>query len=409
MKQGGRILKKSSQIIALIIGTALILCACSESEQPDSQEVLNNTQDEISADAQTLLDLEKYSLQPREDSDDTPGFQWKEIAGSEQGYYYWNGLNTLMYYDISSGLSMPLCNRPDCSHAGKDCNAYFDVVLEDADNTFSDSWLQFVDGYLYIIGVDAKDYVSLYKISADGSTREKCMRLYRADFSSPSGNSSDMEFSSPEVCIHRGYAYWIDRKAAPLCIRRMKLGGKKDEIVYTEGGESANTYRLEGYGDFLFFQSGHFIDEGYHMEGGIYTYNIQNGEIQLVLDGAISAYMLEGNQIFYVTETGISVYDLTTGKSEPRVENGIVYQDMSVDERYLYSYDDETDKLTVYKHDGTVVAKIMEEGVSLCTFGDSRYLFASKTPEVDDDNISGVAILSVDDIESGNAKWTNLK
>ena len=40
-------------------------------------------------------------------------------------YAMWNGTTYLLYYfEKPSGISGPLCGKPECQHTDKDCNAY---------------------------------------------------------------------------------------------------------------------------------------------------------------------------------------------------------------------------------------------------------------------------------------------
>ena len=69
---------------------------------------------------------------------------------------YWMLDNWLLYSDHGSDTVIKLCGRPDCTHSGRDCNAYFRGC----------SNICYYDGYLYTFGDDG-----LYRINLDGSDR----------------------------------------------------------------------------------------------------------------------------------------------------------------------------------------------------------------------------------------------
>ena len=81
-----------------------------------------------------------------------------------------------IFYDSKSGLAMPLCGRPECSHKTEDCAAYYV-------STFGDLNYAFYNGELYWIG-DLKHnkntgekLLTVYACGPDGMNRRVAAKL----------------------------------------------------------------------------------------------------------------------------------------------------------------------------------------------------------------------------------------
>lgn len=358
---------------------------------------------------QEKLELEKDSLDYIAETDGQPFFRWTSMTKSEYGYYFWEGGNgRMLFRDTASGQTVPLCNRPDCDHDKEDCNAWFNTRVESGTH-YVKSFLQFYEGNLYVIGRDEEDYVNLYRVAEDGSSCEKYMELYKADLSADSVEGSEggtvTEFASPYVCIHRGYVYFIDHKESTPKLRRMKLGGDEVEIVYETTGVRPNLYRMEAYGNYVFFQAGNFTDDTcLDMDGGIFAYNIETGEVQLVKKDAISTYILRGSDIYYSVAGAIWRYSLTDQEDVQVVEYGEQYYDMYADEYYIYILDRDTDNVLTYDYDGSAIATISYEDFYSFYGGDGEYIFCEGTV----DGNGTLAALKTTDIGEGHIVWEPL-
>lgn len=98
------------------------------------------------------------------------------IQKTHGGYYVMS--NDFLYYvDEKSLNAVPLCNKSNCMHTqeDEDCNAYFETT----DSCYD---IQVYKNYVYILKNELsedKDGIfnnvsTLYKVSLDGSTRDKC-------------------------------------------------------------------------------------------------------------------------------------------------------------------------------------------------------------------------------------------
>ena len=51
------------------------------------------------------------------------------IAAAEDGYYYVTNEDFLVYFDINTGDTVPVCAKPDCMHDNDECNACLNTCL----------------------------------------------------------------------------------------------------------------------------------------------------------------------------------------------------------------------------------------------------------------------------------------
>ena len=112
-------------------------------------------------------------------------------AGStEDTFYYVLWQNKLIRYaDKATGISGPLCGKPECTHDNAGCNAY----LSDT------AWgLTNYDGRLYWVGTNGYRY--LYSSALDGTDRRVVRELDR--------EITGSSLSGSQVQFHRGYLYW---------------------------------------------------------------------------------------------------------------------------------------------------------------------------------------------------------
>ena len=381
------------QIIMVLMVVSFLLAGCTKDNQNKgtiNQNASITTEPIETSGEERKLDLANYSLDYKEGEDHQPFFFWSEITKSETGYYFW-GKGTyehmLMFFDSESGMTVPLCNLPNCKHTAEDydkCNAYFNEFESSPVTAGYDTrCLQYYNGNIYIIGVDSDAYVCMFRVAKDGSTREKSCRLFK--FEPETDSDGSVESYNASVCIHRGYLYFINNKEKELKLRRMKLDSKEEaDIIYETEGIRPNLYRMEGYGDYIFFQGGNFTDEACeNMDGGIYAYNIVSQEISLVKKDAISAYMIKDTDIYYSTADSVNKYNLLTQKDEIFVKTKKGYATVAADNNYIYVVGnqffggDEESIIRVYKPDKTEVGQIQppQEG-GQCYFGDDNYLFA---------------------------------
>lgn len=422
---------KKTKILSVVLLCGLSLIGCSDNDEnvttPTNQTQITTTNDtetestpEEASTAKSdttaatyneeLLDLNSYDVINDSSDEARTHYIGFDLAVSDNGYYI-SETQWITFMDKASGKYVPWCNRPDCTHEGEDCNAYFNG-LSQGDLSYNLSYLQFYDGSLYTMGQKTDGSVSLCKISEDGSVRENYMNLCKVEPTAVGGEGT--HYRTPEICIHRGYVYYIMPLEATPTLRRMKLGTEEVEELFKlpEGG--AMMYRMRPYGDFVFFQGGDFTEEGISgMTSGIYAYNVENGELKLVKDGAISTYDVSGSTLYYTNSEGVSAYDLASGKDSLFIKNSN-NPVFSVDDRYLYVENEDLSSeknnliVEVYDMSGKLVNEIQADKsighrIGQIHYGDGIYLFAEGMVDENTLHPKGARFYAkVDDIEAGD-------
>ena len=382
-----------------------------ETEQPNKEENKQETPMPV-----TKLDIENYSLDYKEKTDAQSFFSWSSIAKTEKGYYLWGGGNYacfLMFFDAKSQKTVPLCNLPNCTHSQTDntCNAFFSPGAE---NIMWDSGVWYYEDYVYTLGCDPEDYISIYRVKPDGSSREKYMRLYRAD-TTPSEDDGSKEYSIPDLIIHRGYVYYVDSKEKNPKLRRIKLGGTETEILYeTDGvfkteGDKASINYIEGYGDYILFQRNSVFRKEQRELAGLYAYNIQTGDIVFVSSSIERDYTIFENEIYYCKEKELRKFSIQTQKDEKIMDcpEGITAVSVDSDtitilstkDKRIHIYDKE---LNVLYEDKEYEKDEEDEEIGVMSFykGDENFLFASFYGEQ-----NRMRILDKSKLKDKTAKW----
>ena len=137
--------------------------------------------------------------------------------------------NRIIYIDTNTAKSATLCANPGCNHDGTDCNACFTSI----------EGIYYYDNSVYVIDVDTGEeaVISLYKVSRDGSTKEKVTDLFELEKESFS--------MSIQAVLHRGYIYialnWDEDDSSATQKRTQTLyriplsGGNKEKLCTIEG------------------------------------------------------------------------------------------------------------------------------------------------------------------------------
>ena len=127
------------------------------------------------------------------------------------------GNPVLMYTDRATGITPPLCGRPECTHDNTACNAYMGSQA---------SGLCVYDGKLYWLN----DGLTLTRMDPDGTGRETVTTVDRQTVKMDMGGDAT-------YVLHRGYVY---------------AGGMKETVIGSERKASFTVYAkpLDGGEDF---------------------------------------------------------------------------------------------------------------------------------------------------------------
>lgn len=384
-----------------IIAIMLLITGCSNYKNNELKDT-DSTETGITVDIEKVeeekLDLENYKLEYKSETDTSSYFKWNTLGLSQEGCYYFDS-NILKYIDFATKKSVYLCNQPDCDHlTEQNCNANY---RDYKGVWFQSNMLQYYNGYIYMLGnkvEDSTEHVMLYKVSKDGSSREEYMELFRTEQNISIGENGTTSISGipAKAIIHRGYVYYYIYNEETMKIRRIKLGDNKSEVIYSTSGERGTIYRLRAYGDYVFFQSGNFLDETLvDINAGIFAYNIHTGDVKLVKHDAVREYCVVGNKLYYYS----SGQELRMLSLDTQEDCKLLTTSSTIfaDDKYVYTFS-RGGMLEVYNHQGEKIVFINDSNIADCEFG-NRGILVSETKD------GRMAILYIDDLVDKNIKW----
>ena len=223
----------------------------------------------------------------------------------------------LYYFDKTTGISGPLCGKPECRHNDQDCNAYLTNG-----GVYS---LTSYDGRLYWI-ISWEGAGRLYSEAYDGTDRQVVRNL----------NDGIFEWPSEIAQLHRGYAYMTSRFGTIVDgeeqditrIVAYPLYSEEEGFVILDEGINYLSIRTQLYEDHMFILT---VDEslGDVIRTTFRKWNIETHEWETLFDGEVSFW--PGGD-FWVTEDGffldgtvsgsyttdVYFYDYSTGEFETR-------------------------------------------------------------------------------------------
>lgn len=251
--------------------------------------------------------------------------------------------NYILYYDKASDFSGPLCGKPDCRHAGTDCDAYIGTGIA----------IQYYSGSLYFIANDPSSSTSgmwLWKAEPTGKNREKIKQIDIENIVIP--------YQPQNYFIHRdqlflfGLTYYVEdgKEYMRAAILVTPLDDSQEyTTLWEEKSESVleYTYRLSGQYVYVSLVTGtkslqifriNFLDKTieplFSEDGQGYYY----GEIHLTADDEV--------YLSAATETAVYVWKIENGQKTdtividnssyypPKILDGIIFAiDMNEDNK----------------------------------------------------------------------------
>lgn len=316
------------------------------------------------------------------ETDGQPWYLWGRAAESDRGLYYVKNL-FLYFFDMQTGTSVPVCNRPDCSHTDFNCNASL------TENMMG-SALCYYDHSVYVCGMD-DSYMCLYRFAADGSGRQKVMKLYRYTPEDRNTASGDNPVWAPNFILHRGYVYYYWREDETGSLYRQKIGSDTAETLYSPGGERPQVYRLEGIGRYIFFQAGNFLnDDGSELAISLMAYDTDTESVETVLSDVYNSYIVAGTELYYRKSGEIYHYSLKDGTGGPLMQISDS-ADFSADADRIYVGDSLAGSFAVYDTSGKFLGK--------AGAGDSVTLYMGHNGRIFSMESDGLMILDATDTE----------
>lgn len=372
--------------LAVFIAAGLLLCGCSGKNNDNNTK--NDTDDNVNNNVNYVVG--DYDFSYNEKTDSAIGYEWGYMSESQDGYYV-SMLENVKFLDKELKNYVPLCSNPDCTHNTQDCVSYIyrdGIVLSSA--------VYYNDGYVYETGIEEVENtgcdVNLYRLKDDGTSFEKYMTLYRVE-------TNDGEHPSyPEICIHRGYVYYVIPFQSTMKLRRMKLGSKEAETVYEMTGDRQNLYRVKAYGNHIFFQAGNFLaDDNVNINASIFSYDIDNGKIEKVVDNAVSYYGIGINKLYYSLDGDVQVYDFEKKTSEKLIGKIYDEQNMIVSDKYILINDESN--MQVYDFSGKKVYErnLDKDDISMIygIDGDIVFVYIYRQGEAEKKGVKGLGYFKI--------------
>lgn len=272
----------------------------------------------------------------------------------ESYYFYRNG--RLYVFDKAKKTYSLLCNKPDCSHFGETCNAFFPYDCEG---------MEYYKGNIYMLiressELDEKDNndglwqetLELYRMSLDGTERT---RICTAATVIAQKDVIDNDFSVWYIKVHRGYLYYIYNYGTgggnersfyannSNTLYRIPLDGKgqKECICTIEHGGLASAVDLFFQGSYMYFIKADFVHEGTGY-GNLYRLNTESMKLEYMDIGEISCFIVNGDEIVYITLENGKYYSYNTKTwekkvfFEPEPRGDLTYGYMLYDSNYYY-------------------------------------------------------------------------
>lgn len=260
---------------------------------------------------------------------------------SDQGFYAIDEDNCLVYFiDKNSYKSTPLCSKPNCSHDDSSCNAFYGELEGICVN----------DGFVYVTVYDYDaesdtESMELYKLSPDGSEKNRVRTLFRIGDEEQAGYSVDF-------IIHRGVGYLaVNRFPAheeewEQILYRVSLEDDGMDEIYKIKGYAPDIRIHNAYEDNIYFTSG--VHKDFSLDSDeVVTAHCYNSRDESVTDIPVpdnqqfeacyagKVYSAECDGDMEKLEFFTSDIDGRNNKSVYKKEN-IVTWDISCDERYSY-------------------------------------------------------------------------
>ena len=372
--------------LVVFIAAGLLLCGCSGKNNND-----NNTNKDIDNNVDNNINyvVGDYDFSYNEKTDSSVGYEWGYMSESHDGYYV-SLQNNLKFLDSKLENCVPLCSNPDCTHNTEECVSY----IYRNGITLSSS-VYYNDGYVYETGVEEVENtgcdINLYRLKDDGTSFEKYMTLYRLEV------NDDETPGYPEICIHRGYVYYVIPFQSTMKLQRMKLGSKEAETVYEMTGDRQNLYRIKAYGNHIFFQAGNFLADNIDINASIFSYDIDTGKVEKVVENAVSYYGIGINRLYYSLDGGVQVYDFEKKASEEFIGKIYEEQSMLVSDKYVTVYD--KSNMQVYDFTGKKVYErnLDKDDISAIygIDGDTVFVYINRKGEPEIKGIQGLGYFKI--------------
>jgi len=255
-----------------------------------------------------------------------------QMVNTDEGVYKFGDFNDVQYIEWSTGKSVMLCSKPNCSHTGEECNAYI-----------SRGCMYAYGDYLYIVAVN-NDHsgISLYRMSFDGSEKQELYSLVQFDENDDGKSAFYYKF-----IIHKGYGYFVcnytynDLKTefeTPVYKIELKKNGEMKEIFSGKGYD--NQVYIGVKNDTGIYVNHTYIKDidkrPYETVSDNYYIDIASGEAQCIEELENKGlYWVHGDYGYYVDGTKYSMFNFKDKSKREIIDCGTDFE-VFYDEDYMY-------------------------------------------------------------------------
>lgn len=331
---------------------------------------------------------------------DTDG--WYDLAAVEDGYYYMNFEQKLLFLNLETNDVIPVCAKPECDHKSSSCNAFFG-------NGAALRSIYYYRGYIYYFGL-SNGMAQLCRMDKSGTTREVIGELIPND----GVDSIRAVFQWEYAFIYDGSGLADEQETTKSIIEVSLTSGDK-KIVYEVTGKGISITNVKCFGDKIFFtvrEADSISDKAISVHSrGLFSYSCSNDEIEEVSGQNINDYyVVDGTMYYFVTGEGLYKIDIGSDISQ-KIWESTEQCDMcsvSSDGEYIYLnnhkycyymwelYGFSENRYIVIDKGGNVINEILCPDALALYFGDDRYLFYKSMNDAE-----GLMYMKKDDIETG--------
>ena len=229
---------------------------------------------------------------------------YNQSCASEDAIYFVSDYK-LMFYDIASGITAPLCAKPECSHDTSDCNAYY-----------NGSGLSMYDGKLYWVQQTSAG-CDIVCENPDGTGRMTVRSVENGVAGEELFGAGGM---NPETAFHRGNVFYAltvgdisqGEQTTFAAVTQTKLTGSDGAaVIYRNDDMSQISIKPHGDSVYMFALG----KDNSTLE--IYRHDIQSGEGEVLYSGACPIAEQSGNfravvfddMIMLVSNAGVYQYE----------------------------------------------------------------------------------------------------
>lgn len=231
------------------------------------------------------------------------------ITQSEDGYYFCSGpsLSYLYFYDNKTGLSVPLCNKPNCLHENEtdvykiaDCDAFI----------YNAKYLKYYMNDLYFLSVEEDEKKefreSIYKVSKDGTSHRR-IYISKEMISNFQIHRGSIFFSASDAPILRGIG---ENNISTYKLFQFELNklGASPVLIAEESGVNADIGDIICYGNNIYYETQHQQDT--KTLYSVSKYNILTKDKKVIVEDCFPQFTIFNDKLIFIRNKQVYYSDL---------------------------------------------------------------------------------------------------